>query len=143
MEQKDVAIQCLEKLGIYKPYINKFKSSASTPTFFENYGGFWADQAPELMAKIKEIEEEYGCWIYTITHEYTNLGETWSILCVPQDNDGADDLILDIKPDEGKSRLNFKDFYAFSYVWNKSDDYMSEFGDIVVRSAYGGLKRIG
>jgi hypothetical protein len=136
--QKEVAIQCLEKLGIYKPYINKFKSSKSTPCFFENYGGFWADQEPELMAKIKEVEEEYGCWIYAITHEYTNLGETWSMLCVPRDNDGADDIIDEVNPDSLT-----RDFYAFSYVWNKSDDYMSEFGDIVVRSAYGGLKRIG
>ena len=143
MNQKEVAIQCLEKLDIYKPYINKFKSSKSIPTFFENYAGFYADQEPELMSKIKEIESEYKCLVYAITHEITNIGETWSMLCVPQDNDGADDLLLDIKPDEGKSRLNFKDFYAFAYVWNKSDDYMSEFGDIVVRSAYGGFKRIG
>ena len=56
-EQKEIAIQCLEKLGIYKPYINKFKSSKSVPTFFENYAGFYADQAPELMSKIKEIED--------------------------------------------------------------------------------------
>ena len=59
MNQKEVAIQCLEKLNIYKPYINKFKSSKTIPTFFENYAGFYADQEPELMNKIKEIESEY------------------------------------------------------------------------------------
>ena len=138
MEQKEVAIQCLEKLGIYKPYINKFKSSKSTPTFFENFGGFYADQEPALMSKSKEVEEEYGCLVYTLTHEYTNFGECWSMLCVPKDNEGADDLLDEVNPDSLT-----RDFYAFAYVWNKSDDYMSEFGDIVVRSAFGGLKRIG
>jgi hypothetical protein len=40
-------------------------------------------------------------------------------------------------------RINSKEFYAFSYVWNKSNDMFSEFGDIVVKSFGGGLKRIG
>ena len=133
-EQKEVAIQCLETLGIYKPYINKFKSSKTIPTFFENYTGFYADQEPALMTKIKEIEDEYGCLVYAITHEYTNIGEMWSMLSVPRDNDGADDLIFEVNPD-GLTN----DFYAFSYVWNKSDDDLSEFGDIVVRAACGGL----
>ena len=140
MNQKEVAIQCLEKLDIHKPYIRKFKSAAGTPCFFENYAGFWADQEPELMSKIKAVEEEYGCLVYAITHEYTHFGECWSMLCVPQDNEGADDLVFEYNPD---SLTITKDFYAFAYVWNKSDEDLSEFGDIVVRAAYGGLKRIG
>ena len=138
MNQKEVAIQCLEKLDIYKPYINKFKSSKSIPTFFENYAGFYADQEPALMAKIKEIEDEYKCLVYAITHEITNIGETWSMLVIPQDNDGVDDVL-----DKCNSLPTSRDYYAFSYVWNKSDDDLSEFGDIVVRAACGGLKRIG
>ena len=138
MEQKEIAIQCLERLDIYKPYIRKFKSKAGLPCFFENYAGFWVDQEPEIYNKIKEIEKEYGCLVYAITHERTNIGETWSMLCVPNDNDGVDDVL-----DKCNSLTNSRDFYAFSYVWNKSDDYLSEFGDIVVRAAYGGLKRIG
>jgi hypothetical protein len=34
-------------------------------------------------------------------------------------------------------------FYTFSYVWNQDNDTLSEFGDIVVQSAGGGLRRIG
>ena len=30
VKQKEIAIQCLEKLDIYKPYIKKFKSEAGT-----------------------------------------------------------------------------------------------------------------
>ena len=70
--QKEIAIKCLEKLDIYKPYINSFKSKKTLPCFYENFAGFW----------------------------------------------------------------------AFSYTWNKSVEYFSEFGDVAVRAAYGGIKRI-
>ena len=76
MTQKELAIQCLEKLGIYKPYIRKFKSKQTMPCFFENFGGFWADQEETLWTKIKAIQDEYGCLVYAVTHERTELGDT-------------------------------------------------------------------
>ncbi len=133
--QKEIAIRCLEKLGIYKPYIRKFKSKASIPTFFENFAGFYVDQEPEIYSKIKEVEEEYGVLVYALTHELLDYGETWSMLCVPSDIEDEVAACL--------SNFNQNEFYAFSYVWNKSNPLFSELGDIVVRSAYGGLKRIG
>lgn len=136
MTQKEIAVACLEKLGIYKPYITKFKSAKGTPCFFENYGGFWADQEPELFNKIKEVEKEYGCLVYAVTHEITNIGETWSMLCVSKYDNCIEDT------------LNIADnshsfFYAFAYVWNKTDDYCSEFGDIMVTCRGGGIRRNG
>ena len=106
MTQKEIAIQCLEKLDIYKPYINKFKSKAGTPCFFEGFAGFYVDQEPEIYNKMKEVEVEFGCLVYALTHEITNLGETWTMLCIPKDNDGVDDVI---------GRFNHNEFYAFSY----------------------------
>lgn len=132
-EQKELAVRCLEKLDIYKPYINKFKSKAGVPCFFENFAGFYVDQEPDIYNKVKEIEEEYSCLVYAITHEITELGETWSMLCVPADNDGVEDVI---------GSFNQREYYAFSYVWNKSNPIFSEFGDIVVKSFGGGIKRI-
>lgn len=130
--QKEIAIKCLEMLDIYKPYIRKFKSKASVPCFFENYGGFYADQEEELWTKIKEIEKERGYIVYAITHEFTDMGETWSMLCVPQNTELED--VLDL--------IASQEFYAFAYVWNVSADWCSEAGDIVVRSAFGGIKRL-
>jgi hypothetical protein len=138
LRQKEVAIQCLEKLDIYKPYIRKFKSKAGTPCFFENFAGFWADQEQKLFSKIKEVEEEHGCWVYAITHEFLDGDEMWSMLCIPQEHDGADDLVFPCNP----SSLT-RDFYAFAYVWNVTNEHFSAFGDVVVRAAYGGLKRLG
>ena len=34
------------------------------------------------------------------------------------------------------------DYYALAYVWNKSNDAFSVFGDIVVRAFGGGIKRM-
>lgn len=134
--QKEIAVQCLEKLDIYKPYINKFKSKAGIPCFFENFAGFYADQEPELWQKIKEVEAEYGCLVYAITHNILGSAELWSMLCVPNECDGVEDILGLINP------TNQSEYYAFTYTWNKSYDFFSEFGDIAVRSAYGGIKRI-
>ena len=134
MEQKEIAIQCLERLDIYKPYIRKFKSKAGIPCFFENFGGFYVDQEPEIWNKVKEVEKENGGLVYALTHEQTSFGECWSMLYVPRDCEGVEDVL---------DPINSKEFYVFAYVWNKSDDWCSEFGDIVVRSFGGGIKRIG
>lgn len=130
--QKEIAIKCLEKLDIYKPYINKFKSEG-IPCFFENYIGFWADQEPEIFAKVKEVEAEYDCLVYALTHDIVNGDEMWAMLCVPKDIESVDDII---------GAFNTQEFYAFTYTWNRSVEYFSEFGDIVVRSFGGGIKRV-
>lgn len=132
IEQKELAVKCLEMLDIYKPYINKFKSTGM-PCFFEHYAGFWADQEPELYSKIKEVEVEYNCLVYAITHEITNYGETWSMLCVPESADGIEDVI---------GSFNQREYYAFSYTWNKSNPIFSELGDVVIMARLGGIKRI-
>lgn len=134
MTQKEIAIQCLKKLNIYSPYIRKFKSKSGVPCFFENFGGFYVDQEPDIWDKVKEIEKDYNVLVYAITHEFSELGETWSMLCISQNPDSIDDYLSQ------SDRAGY--FYAYSYVWNKSYEYCSEFGDIVVRSFGGGIKRI-
>ena len=57
--KKQKAIELMNKLDIYKPYIKGFKDKNSV-CFYENFGGFWAYQEPELMAKIKEFEEKHN-----------------------------------------------------------------------------------
>lgn len=40
----------MKKMDIYKPYINGFEQKDKV-CFFEQFGGFWIDQEPELYAK--------------------------------------------------------------------------------------------
>ena len=134
MTQKDIAIACMEQLDIHQPYIKRIKSERPVPCFFERYLGFWADQEKLLWNKIKLIEAEYGCLVYAITHEITEVGETWSMLCVSQNPDYIKDYIsaADIP----------QHFYTFAYVWNQTAPCLSEFGNIMVHSMWGGIKRV-
>lgn len=131
-ERKIKAIELMNELDIYKPYIKGFEKENNV-CFFENYGGFWAWQDEELIEKIKELEEKHNCTVYAITHEYTTFGECYSFL-----------LVTDYK-EEWNSLLDQYENYkiAFAYVWNKDDDMLSEFGDILIQSFGGGIRRIG
>lgn len=133
MTQKEKALQLMKKLGIYKPYIEDFKKD-ETVCFFERYAGYWAFQEPDLMAKIKEFESKHNAIVYAVTHEFTEFGELYDFLYVPSSEDEWDDILLET--DTG-------DFYVYAYVWNKTNEMFSEFGDIVVRSAIGGIARLG
>ena len=133
MTQKEVAIQCLKKLGIYKPYIRKFEEDG-TVTLFERFGGYYIDeyQEPELLHKIKEFEEEYNSIVYAVTHEVFQFGECYSFLIVSQYDEEWEMALEDVK-----------DGYAFAYVWNKTSEDCSEFGTITVKSFGGGIARVG
>ena len=129
--QKQYAINALKTLNIYKPYIDGFAKKGRV-CFFERFAGFWVDQEPEIEAKMKEIEQEHGCIVYAITHEFTSFGECWSFLMMSQYEEEWEMTLEELK-----------DGYAFAYVWNKDDDLCSEFGTIVVKSFGGGITRIG
>ena len=133
MTQKEVAIQCMKSLDIYKPYIEKFKKDG-TITLFERFGGYYIDEdnEPELLKKIREFEEEYGSIVYAVTHEMFWFGECYSFLIVSKYEEEWEITLEEVK--EG---------YAFAYVWNKSDEICSEFGTITVKSFGGGIARVG
>ncbi len=130
--KKQKAIENLEKLDIYEPYIKGFKDENNI-CYFENYGGYWACQEPELIEKIKELEEKYNCLVYAITHEYTEIDEIYSFLIVT-DYEEEFDMLLEKYGNE---------YYAFAYVWNKDDEDSSEFGTVMLSSFGGGIRRIG
>ena len=130
-ERKIKAIELLKELDIYEPYIEGFEKENNV-CFFERFGGYWVYQEPEILKKMKEIEEEFNCTVYAITHEYTEFGECYSFMLVTRYKYEWDNLL-------------FKDgstFYAFSYVWNKTNEDFSEFGTIGVKSFGGGITRV-
>lgn len=129
--KKQKAIELMNKLSIYKPYIKGFRENNQI-CFFEGFCGYWADQEPELMAKIQEFEKEYNCLVYAVTHEYLEFGECYDFL-----------FISDYKEEWNEMLYRAGDmYYAYAYVWNKTDDWCSEFGTIGIRSLGGGIKRV-
>ena len=132
MTQKEVALSAMQNLNIYKPYINKFKKDG-TITLFERFGGYYIDEdnEPELLNKIKEFEAEYDSIVYAVTHTFTEFGELYELLCISKYEEEWDYTLAEIK-----------DGYAFSYVWNKTNEWCSEFGTIAVKSFGGGIARV-
>lgn len=131
-KQKAKAIEIMKQMDIYKPYIEGFEKENNV-CFFEQFGGFWVYQEPEVEAKMKELEKKYGCMVYAITHEFTQFGECYSFLIVTKYKEEWNRCVVSEK----------NKHYAFAYVWNKDDDWCSEFGTVVVQSFGGGIKRIG
>ena len=132
-QRKEKAAEIMNQLKIYKPYIYDFKRR-NFVTYFEHHIGFWAFQDKELDNKIKQIETKYDITIYAVTHEICEFGECYDFLYLPNDDEDWDYVI---------DPINSQQFYARAYVWNKTDDFCSEFGDIAVLTAFGGLRRIG
>lgn len=130
-ERKIKAIEILEKMDIYKPYIKGFRESDKV-CFFERFGGYWVDQEPEIYNKMKEIEKEYNCTVYAITHEFTQFGECYSFLLVTNYKSEWKNLVV---TENGTH-------YAFAYVWNKDDEWCSELGTVGVKSFGGGITRV-
>ena len=130
-ERKTKAIELLNKLDIYKPYIKGFEEENKV-CFFERFGGFWVDQEPEVFKKMQEIEKEYNCTVYAITHEFTDFGECYSFLIVTNYKCEWKTLVTS----DGKTH------YAFAYVWNVDDEWCSEFGTVGVKSFGGGITRV-
>jgi hypothetical protein len=131
MTQKEVAISAMKALDIFKPYIRKFEKD-ETITLFEGFGGYYIseDTEPELLKKIKEFEAEHESIVYAVTHEFFEFGECYSFLIISKYEDEWEDTLRGIQ--EG---------YVFAYVWNKDDDYCSEFGDVFIKSFGGGIAR--
>ncbi len=129
--KKQKAIELMKGLDIYKNYIRGFEENNHV-CFFEAFGGYWAYQEPELMAKIKEIEKTYKVLVYAVTHEYLEFGECYDFLYIP-----------DYKNEWKYTLIPQGDiFYCVAYVWNKTDDNCSEFGTIGIRAFGGGIKRV-
>ena len=130
-QQKAKALEVMKQLEIYKEFINGYEQN-NYVCMYENCIGFWTFQYPELEAKIKEEEQKYNCTVYAVTHEFTDFGELYDFLIIPKYKEDWKYLIHSHK----------NEHTVFAYVWNKSDEWCSEFGDIAVKSACGGIRRI-
>ena len=64
---KEKSIEILKMIKIYKPYLKGFEKEDNI-CYFEQFGGFWIDQVPEVYAKMKALEEKHKCKVYAVTH---------------------------------------------------------------------------
>lgn len=74
--KKAKAIELMKKLDIYKPYIKGFEKD-NTVCFYENFGGFWAWQEPDLNFSHGYTSlSDYAITIHPVFADYQNIGVT-------------------------------------------------------------------
>ena len=131
-EMTERAVRNLEKLNCYKPYLNAYKKKGQI-TMYERFAGFFvnAESEPELFAKISEVENQYHGLVYAVIHDFTTFGELYTFLW--QTGHPGDDKWS--VQDVGGEKI------VTAYVWNKTDEWNSEFGDVAIVQMLGGLVR--
>ena len=130
--KKEEALKRMATLGLMKECIRAFKSRNEV-WFTEITGGLYEFSSDaELTAKVKEFEEEHNALVYHVTHTYTSFGELYNFL-----------YVSDYKEEWEYDNADIPDGYVMAYVWNKTDDWCSELGTIVVTERFGGLVRVG
>ncbi len=132
-KQKSKAIEFLKQLKIYKSYIKGFKEENEV-FLFEQFNGYWVSEEPEVEAKMREIEQKYNIKVYAITHERLFYKEMYSFLFISKYPEDWDNLLQY----EGHNQ-----YHTAAYVWNIDWEECSEFGDVLIERASGGIKRIG
>lgn len=132
-ENKKVeAIKRMRVLGLFRPCIKAFEKYDELQLTEPNGGLYEFSDDAELNAKIKEFEEEYNALVYHVIHTYTQFGELYNFL-----------YVSDYEEEWEYDNEDVKAGYAVAYVWNKTDEWMSEIGGIAVRELFGGLVRVG
>ena len=128
--KKAEAINRMKMLDLYTDYIKAFKDNGEI-FMSEMTGGVYEFEAnTELVNKVKEFEAEHNALVYHVIHTLTQFGELYNFLYV-SDYDEEYDL----------DNADIKAGYALAYVWNKNDEWCSEFGTIGVKGLFGGIIR--
>lgn len=124
------AVLYLKQIGCYKPYLKAYQNG--TITMYDGFGGYYVED-PEILDKIREIEEKYNGTIYAVIHSLTEFGELYTFLW---STGYEEDTQYDVEA------FGDGQYCCMSYVWNKTYEDCSEFGTVVIKSVLGGLVRV-
>ena len=127
---KKESIDRLSRLNVLRCVIDDFNRGQLYYT--ESATGALYHIDDEMKSFVQEIEERYKGMVYHIILSRTEFGELLSMLWTTK-----------YEEEWEIEKENLEEGYVFAYVKNVTDDWCSEFGDIVVRERSGGLCRIG
>lgn len=128
--KKTEAIKRMRHLDLYSPYIKAFEKKNEIFLSEMTGGVYEFNGNTELINKIKEFEADHNALVYHVIHTFTQFGELYNFLYI---SDHQEEWEMD--------NADLKDGYALAYVWNKDDEWCSEFGSIGVRGKFGGIVR--
>ena len=124
------AIERMKLLKLDKECIEAFAKGKVRES--EGFGALYEvnDKEQQIIDKFEANHKD--CLVYHMIHNVYEFGECYSILYVSPDTD-----------EWQRDKDDIKEGYVFAYVYNKDDEWCSEFGSIAVKSQFGGLVRIG
>lgn len=128
--KKKEAIERMRVLDLYNPYIKAFKDNGEIFMSEMTGGVYKFEENTELCNKVKEFEAEHNALVYHVIHTFTQFGELYNFL-----------YVSDYEEEWAMDEADIIDGYALAYVWNKDDEWCSEFGSIGVRGKFGGIVR--
>ena len=128
--KKAEAIKRMKALDLYKSYITLFEKDNQIFMSEMTGGVYEFNDNEELVAKVKEFETEYDALVYHVIRTMTKFGELYNFLYVSKYEEEWEMDNADISTG-----------YAMAYVWNKTDEWCSEFGSIGVQGKFGGIVR--
>ena len=126
----DECIKRMQLLKLDKTCIEAFKKGKVWES--EGFGALYEINEEEQKIVDNFQKEHKGCYVYHMIHNMFEFGECYSILYVFPDTD-----------EWQQDKEDIKDGCVFAYVYNKTDEWCSEFGYIAVESQFGGLVRLG
>lgn len=132
-KQKEQAVEWLREFDVCDKFLKQFIENGQVTVFHSNIGRDISEYHSEVQQKIKELEDDHGCLVYAVIHNRFSFGECFSFLIVSKYEEDWDISV---------QFLDINRYRAFSYVWNKTDDSLSEFGSIIVDAFYGCLQRV-
>lgn len=126
--QKLEAIERMKMLRLSPACIQAFKRGE----IWESEGiGALYEVNEEEQKMIQEFEQKNDAVVYHMIHNMTSFGELYSMLFVSK-----------YEEEWEMDRQDIKENIVFVYVYNKTDDWCSEFGSIGVKPSIGGLIRM-
>lgn len=128
--KKKEAINRMKALDLYNPYVKAFEDKDEIFMSEMTGGVYEFSENTELCNKVKEFEAEHNALVYHVIRTITVFGELYNFL-----------YVSDYKEEWAMDNSDIKDGYALAYVWNKTDEWCSEFGSIGVRGKFGGIVR--
>jgi hypothetical protein len=131
-KKKEEAIKRMREFGLFNPCIKAFEKYDELQLTEPTGGLYEFNSNEELNVKIKEFENEYDALVYHVIHTYTQFGELFNFL-----------YVSDYEEEWEYDNEDIKAGYAVAYVWNRTDEWMSEIGGIAVQERFGGLVRVG
>lgn len=93
---------------------------------------YWVDNNKEWSNLIEEFERKWSVMVYHCQLTHTTFGDILSLLYVTKDEEEWE-----------QDRQDIKDGIAYAKCINLSDETLSDYGYIGIKSSMGGIVRVG